>query len=559
MGASALEIYLVDKGEVSSSALTRARRSQDETGQSLASVLVNLGLISAEQLSICLSEISKAPRFAKESFPDSPIDLPKLSRDYLRHNKLFPIKITDADVHILMADPMDEAALEAMAFAVLKPIRSFVAPLPDVEEAIRALYFPEELDEDDESASSNSLTHETDDVERLREMASDAPIIRYVNKLVADAAKDGASDIHFEPMEDHFRIRFRLDGVLRDVDNLPRQQEAGITSRIKIMANLNIAERRLAQDGRFKATVDGHEIDLRVSTTPTAYGESVVLRLLDRNQLPGNFTALGFSEDVTPPLIRALNKPDGIILVTGPTGSGKTTTLYSALQMLNSPEKKILTVEDPIEYMLGGVNQVQVDTKIGRTFASTLRSFLRQDPDIMMVGEIRDRETAEIAIQASLTGHLVLSTLHTNSAAGALTRLMDMGVDDFLISSTLTAVVGQRLVRKICPDCCEPTIPNDAVMARIKPHLPKHGQMEFYHGKGCPSCNGTGYKGRMGIIEVLEVTDDIRACLMSKASEGEIERLAIKQGMARMFDYGLKKALRGHTTLEELFRVTRDS
>jgi general secretion pathway protein E len=397
------------------------------------------------------------------------------------------------------------------------------------------------------------------DLERLKDLASEAPVIRLVNTLITRAVEMSASDIHLESAESRLRVRYRIDGVLREIEAPPARLKSAIISRVKIMAKLNIAERRLAQDGRIRLAIRGKEIDFRVSTTPSIHGESVVLRILDRGSLPLDFVALGFDSRLLPPFIEILNRPHGIVLVTGPTGSGKTTTLYTALTTLNSPDSKILTVEDPVEYVLEGINQVQVKPQIGLTFANALRSFLRQDPDIMMIGEIRDLETAQIAVQAALTGHLVLSTVHTNDAASAMTRLLDMGIEDYLLTSTISGVLGQRLVRRVCESCREPYTVSRDLQERLG--LAAFGAADgatLYRAAGCARCNGTGYRGRTMILELMVTTDPIRALVLRHAEAREIQAEAIRGGMQTMYAHGMRKALEGMTTAEEVMRVIRD-
>lgn len=556
MGAQTFGEFLLGSGKISETALNRAARLERETGQSLSDVLTKLGLISHPDLADGFAAYFGLEKLDADDLPEAPLAIPGLSRTFLRARRILPVSQDDDALTLAMANPGDDFAAEAMAFASDLPVVRRVATVRDMDEAIERLYFDDGTDGEAQTAEIVAETA-TDDIERLKELASDAPVITYVDRLIEDAVASGASDIHFEPAEHDLRVRFRIDGMLQDMTPPAPDMRAAILSRVKIMAALDIAERRLPQDGRIKMALQGKSFDLRVSTTPTAHGESIVLRILDRGFLPEDFSALGFGPEVTAPLSRAIAKPDGIVLVTGPTGSGKTTTLYAALKQLNAPEKKVLTVEDPIEYMIEGINQVQVAPKIGRTFAATLRSFLRQDPDIMMVGEIRDRETAEIAVEASLTGHLVLTTLHTNNAATALTRLLDMGVEDYLISSTVTLVIGQRLVRTLCPRCRRPYTP-DAPQLESLSHGLELSQATFYRPAGCADCNGRGYAGRTGIVEVLEMTDAIRALVQGRAEASEIERQALAQGMRRMFDYGLALAARGGTTVEEVLRVTRD-
>jgi general secretion pathway protein E len=398
-----------------------------------------------------------------------------------------------------------------------------------------------------------------DDIEHLKDLASEAPVIRLVNLMITRAVEGRASDIHTEPFENRLKIRYRIDGVLVEVESPPSRLSAAIISRIKIMAKLNIAERRLPQDGRIQLRVQGKEIDLRVSTTPTMHGESVVMRILDKANVVLDFGALGFSPDMLERFTKVLNMPHGIILVTGPTGSGKTTTLYTALQKINTPERKILTVEDPVEYQLEGVNQIQVKPQIDLTFANALRSIVRQDPDVIMIGEMRDLETAKIAVQSALTGHLVLSTVHTNDAAGGITRLLDMGVDDYLLTSTVNGILAQRLVRVLCPKCREPY--------RALPEMVRELQLnrctdardiQLYKPVGCDHCGGIGYKGRAAIMEFMVVTDRIRAQILKHSDAGDIEVSAREEGMYTMYEDGLRKVLNGMTTLEEVLRVTQE-
>jgi general secretion pathway protein E len=397
-------------------------------------------------------------------------------------------------------------------------------------------------------------------VEHLKDMASEAPVIRMVNLIMQRAVEARASDIHVEPFEQRLKVRFRVDGVLKEVEAPPVRSTAAVISRIKIMAKLNIAERRLPQDGRIKLQVQGKELDLRVSTVPTMYGESVVIRLLHKESIVLDFAALGFEGDALQRFLDVLALPHGIILITGPTGSGKSTTLYTALHRINTPERKIITVEDPVEYQLEGVNQIQTKPQIGLTFANALRSIVRQDPDVIMIGEMRDLETARIAVQSALTGHLVLSTLHTNDAAGGVTRLMDMGLEDYLITSTVNGILGQRLVRRLCPHCREayPALPEMVEELRLRRFAPE-GEVRLYHPHGCEQCDGLGYKGRLAILEFLIMSDDLRRLVMTHAQARQIEEQALKEGMHTMYEDGLRKAIAGLTTIEEVLRVTSDT
>jgi general secretion pathway protein E len=398
------------------------------------------------------------------------------------------------------------------------------------------------------------------DLQQLKELASEAPVIRLVSLVITNALDMRASDIHVEPFENRLAVRYRVDGVLHDVESPPKRLAAAVISRIKIMANLDIAERRLPQDGRIRLRVQGKEIDLRVSTVPTMHGESVVMRILDKGGVALDFHKLGFMEDTLKDFIDVLMQPHGILLVTGPTGSGKTTTLYTALDRLNQPDVKILTVEDPVEYQMVGINQIQVKPQIDLTFANALRSIVRQDPDVIMIGEIRDLETAQIAVQSALTGHLVLSTVHTNDAASTVNRLLDMGVDDYLLTSTVVGILAQRLVRKLCAHCREPyqALPEMVEQLGIS-KLAGGGDVTLYRGKGCQHCSNTGYTGRFCILEMLPMSDPLRTLVMKHATSGELKAEAQRGGMVTMYEDGMRKALAGNTTFEEVLRVTREA
>ncbi|HET9580759.1 MAG TPA: type II secretion system ATPase GspE, partial [Usitatibacter sp.] len=397
------------------------------------------------------------------------------------------------------------------------------------------------------------------DVEHLKDLASEAPVIRLVNLILTKALESRASDIHIEPYENRLVVRYRIDGVLHEVESPPRRLSAAVISRVKIMASLDIAERRLPQDGRIKLRIQGKEIDLRVSTVPTMHGESVVMRILDKGGVPLNFDALGFEGDSLKRFLHCLDQVHGILLVTGPTGSGKTTTLYTALDRLNKPDVKIITVEDPVEYQMPGINQIQVKPQIELTFANALRSIVRQDPDIIMVGEIRDVETVRIAMQSALTGHMVLSTVHTNDAPSTISRLLDMGAEDYLLTSTLNGVLAQRLVRTLCPRCREPhrALPEVIEQMNLRRYVPE-GAITVYKPVGCSECAGTGYWGRVCIIEMMVMSDNIRSLIMRHATAGEIRVEAIREGMETMFENGMRKSLAGITTIEEVLRVTRE-
>ena len=556
----ALGAHLVQLGKLPAAGLERAQRLADESGERLELVLTRLGLVSERDLAEALAKLLNLPLVSAKDYPDEPLLEDKFSRKFLKEAQLIPLMDSATGLTVAAVNPLDTYAIEAMRFATGKPVVARVAYPADFEAAYERLYGggKSEIHQILETDGQRPDDSASDDVERLKDIASEAPVVRLVNLLITRAVEARASDIHIEPMEGELRVRYRIDGVLQEVESPPQRLSSAVISRINIMAKLNIAERRLSQDGRIKLAVRGKDIDFRVSTTPTMHGESVVLRILDRGSLKLDFKALGFDEDIIAAFRKVLEHTHGILLLTGPTGSGKTTTLYTALLELNTPEKKILTIEDPVEYQLKGVNQVQVKPQIGLTFASALRSFLRQDPDIMMIGEIRDLETAQIAVQAALTGHLILSTLHTNDAAGAITRLLDMGVEDYLLTSTINGLASQRLVRTLCKHCRKPYEALPELVERMQlGQLTKKKTITLYRGEGCAECNGTGYLGRSLIIEVLPMSDPIRQLVLKHAEAGLIRKAAIAEGMQTMHMHGMKKALAGQTSVEEVLRVTR--
>ena len=457
------------RGLLSGAALERARRLEAESGERIDRIAAKLGLVSERDLAAAYAELIGSPIVAAGGIPGRARRPRADQASVPQAGAGDPARRERGVLVVAMADPLDDGAARALEFALDKEVRRRVALPADIEAAYERLYGEgrSAIDRISDAAGEREDEDRDADLERLKDLASEAPVIRLVNALITRAVEMGASDIHLESGESRLRLRYRIDGVLREIEPPPARLKSAIVSRLKIMAKLNIAERRLAQDGRIRLAVRGKEIDFRVSTTPAIHGESVVLRILDRGALALDFAELGFDDDLLRPFLEILDRPYGIVLVTGPTGSGKTTTLYTALTTLNSPDRKILTVEDPIEYLLEGINQVQVRPQIGLTFANALRSFLRQDPDIMMVGEIRDLETAQIAVQAALTGHLVLSTVHTNDAASAMTRLLDMGIEDYLLTSTINGVLAQRLVRKLCPSCREPYSPSPDLCERL--------------------------------------------------------------------------------------------
>lgn len=553
---------LIESGKLDAAGLDRARRVRADSGERLSSLLPKLGLVSERDLAQAVADELGLPLVRADAFPEQPLFEEHLSPRFLREAQVLPIAEEDGSLVVAMADPLNQYAVDALKLVAGRRLVTRVAVPADLEAAIDRLY-PKGGTTLNAIAAAEAAESEEGvdlDVERLRDLASEAPVIRLVNQLITKAVESRASDIHIEPFETTVRVRFRIDGVLREVESPPGRFRAAIVSRIKIMARLNIAERRLPQDGRIKLAIRGTPIDLRISTIPTMHGESVVMRVLDRTGVALDFTALGINEVSLRTYLKILERPNGIVLVTGPTGSGKTTTLYTSLTRLNSPDKKILTVEDPIEYQLDGINQIQVKPSIGLSFANVLRSILRQDPDVVMIGEIRDVETAEIAIQAALTGHLVLSTLHTNDAAGTITRLLDMGVQEYLLTSTLNGVAAQRLVRLLCAQC--------RTRERAMPELVEQlgldryadgKEIYLYHANGCGACNNTGYFGRSMLTEVLVVTDLIRSRILRHAESLDLHRAAAEEGMQTMYDDGMRKALSGETTVEEILRVTRDN
>jgi len=551
--------YLVDAGKLDHGNVERAYRLQleQEQWEPIGSILVKLGLISERDVAESLSAQLGLPLIKKQDFPDElPID-ENISHKFLKENRALILEEENDSLTVAMADPQDRYVLEALALFTGKQIIPRIGLSSEIDQAIEQRYQIKAATQGEEYKID--AVQFLDDVEQLKELASEAPVIKMVNHLINQAVESGASDIHIEPFEGVLKVRYRIDGLLREIDAPPVRSTAAVISRIKIMANLNIAERRLAQDGRFKVRVRGKEIDLRISTVPTMYGESVVMRLLHRDDVALNFSALGFSPELEGKILDILAQPHGILLVTGPTGSGKSTTLYAALMHLNTPERKILTVEDPVEYNIEGINQMQVKPQIGLTFANALRSIVRQDPDVIMIGEMRDEETAAIAVQSALTGHLVLSTLHTNDAAGSITRLLDMGVEDYLLTSTVNAVLAQRLVRTLCHHCREAYTPLDDVVSRWDlQRYAGDSPVTLYRAVGCEHCGHTGYSGRNAIVELLVMTDQIKKLILKHSDAGKISRVAAESGMHTLLDDGLRKAVAGKTTIEEVRRVTQE-
>jgi general secretion pathway protein E len=555
---------LVRHNRLSPRDLEQALAAQSEIGDLLGRVLVRLGLLTEIDVARALSEQLQLKLALADDFPEAPLAVPGVEPDYLLAHSVLPLEIRDGKLYVAMATPQDEFTLKALRLASgLRP-RPRIALETELRAALERLYAPPDENEDGEDGADAALLDISDGgdsefVEHLKDLASEAPVIRFVNQIIARVIDLRASDIHLEPFEDGLHVRYRVDGVLQEAERAEVGLAAAVTSRIKLMAHLNIAERRLPQDGRIKNRVKGHELDLRVSTLPTVHGESVVMRVLDRASIRLSLEDMGFSSDTLTRYRGLIERPHGILLVTGPTGSGKTTTLYASLAKLDAGALKILTVEDPVEYQLTGINQVQVQSQIGMSFANALRSILRQDPDIIMIGEMRDTETAQIAVQSALTGHLVLSTLHTNTAAGAIIRLEDMGIERYLITSSVNGVLSQRLVRRLCPHCRE-------AVALAPEVLQKTGLARFmapganiaHVARGCAMCKHTGYLGRTAIHELFVMDAAAHEAILAGSDATALHSLARRGGMLTLYEDGLRKVAAGLSSLEEVLRVTQD-
>ena len=550
---------LVARGRLKDADLVRAERLRAETGGGLPGLLVKLGMVSERDMAETLGDVLALPVVASKDCPEAPPTGVSMSLKFLKHHAVCPVGEDEHSVTVLCADPQDAYLADAVRLATGRKVKLAVGLRSEISDLVERYYGQGRSALGSIVEDVGEESREEDDVEHLRDLASEAPVIRLVNLLIQRAVETRASDIHIEPFETRLKVRYRIDGVLIDAESPPAALTAAVISRIKIMAKLNIAERRLPQDGRIMVRVQGKELDLRVSTVPTQHGESVVMRLLDRESVVFDFHQLGFTDEFLPRFMKVLDQPHGILLVTGPTGSGKTTTLYTALSKLNTDDVKIITVEDPVEYQIEGINQIQAKAQIGLDFATALRSIVRQDPDIIMIGEMRDLETAKIAIQSALTGHLVLSTLHTNSAAGGITRLLDMGVEDYLLTSTINGILGQRLVRRLEPTHAERYAASAEEIEKFGlRRLQPEGTIHLYRPK--PSAlTPTGYRGRTTIMEFLVVDDAIRKLVMQHATSVEIEREARARGMRTMYEDGLAKALAGQTTIEEVLRVTEEA
>ena len=558
---------LIEEGLLLPNQLEEAIGIQKSEGGRLLKILTDRQFVTEQDMVFSIGRCLNTPpvNLSRLRVPEDVMSI--VPREMAKANKLVPIARLDGKLFVAMADPTNVLAVDDLKRRVQLEIVPMIATERSVLDTLAGVHgtgnmsqvlrqVSEEAAQGAESVEVQSAKREEIDLDRLAHDSEDAPVIKIVNLILAQAVKEKASDIHIEPFQNTLKLRYRIDGELIPAESPPKALQLAITSRIKILAGLNIAERRIPQDGRFRIRVLGKEIDLRISILPTAHGEKIVIRILDKSALSGSIDQMGMDADTLSKFKKAIDAPHGMILVTGPTGSGKTTTLYSVLHELNSPQYNIVTVEDPIEYELAGINQVAVRADIGLDFASALRSILRQDPDIVMVGEIRDNETADIAVKAALTGHQVLSTLHTNDAAGAITRLDDMGIEPFLISSSILMTCAQRLVRRICSNCKEQFVSEPEIVQKLG--LTENKEAVFYHGTGCDRCKGRGYLGRAALIEALPVSEAIRRLIIKRASAAVIKNQAMTEGMKTLRTVGIEKALEGMTTLEEVWRLTAE-
>ena len=556
--------YLVEKQVISEDELSTALNLQKQSPDRIGKLLIDIGAVSEGDMVRRLGEHLGIPTISSEDFPQVPVLENTFAVRFMRECKFVPIRVVDDETLVIAAaDPLDHTIQDSVSlYTAYQKIEVVLAAESQILDLIEKFYGNQasslgRLVEGIEEGDLESLGDEMEDIEHLRDLASEAPVIRLVNLIMSRAIESRASDIHIEPFERDLKVRYRIDGVLYDVESPPKRLKAAIISRVKIMAKLNIAERRVPQDGRIKMKVLGKEIDLRVSTLPTMYGESVVMRILDKsNTQIYDLEKLGFAPQMFQDFEGLIRRPYGIILVTGPTGSGKTTTLYGALNKINLPDKKIITIEDPVEYQIDGINQIHVNPQIGLTFAAGLRSIVRQDPDVIMVGEMRDLETAEIGIRAALTGHLVFSTLHTNDAPSAIARLVDMGAEDYLLASSILGILAQRLVRVICSDCREETVLEEDFLRQIG--FPSLAERTVYQGRGCKECSQTGFRGRVGIFELMPMGAEIRRLTISSADASQLRKTALDQGMLTLRQDGFDKVRQGITTVSEVLRVTQD-
>jgi general secretion pathway protein E len=552
----------MERGKLDAANLDRALRVQEtDKRERIGAILIRSGMTAERDVVEAASTQLELPIVAVSEYPELSILEERVSVKFIKESRVLPLHEDDAELVLAMVDPMDAYVVNAFQLVTQRRIVARLAVPSELDAAFERLYGSGKtsMDQIVGEAQTRDDDSGSEDLQQLKELASEAPIIRLVSLIISHALEARASDIHIEPFENRLIVRYRVDGVMHEVESPPRRFSAAVISRIKIMASLDIAERRLPQDGRIKLRIQGKEIDLRVSTVPIMHGESVVMRILDKSSTSLDFTTLGFDPTVLEKFLQVLMQPHGIVLVTGPTGSGKTTTLYTALDRLNNPDIKILTVEDPVEYQMEGINQIQVKPQIGLTFANALRSIVRQDPDVIMIGEIRDLETAQIAVQSALTGHMVLSTLHTNDAASTINRLLDMGMDDYLLTSTVNGILAQRLVRTLCMHCRQPYTALPEVVDEMQ--LKRYSDDEtvrLYRPIGCEECGKTGYAGRVSIVELLVMSDTIRSLVMRHVTAGEVRVQAIAEGMQTMYENGLSKAVAGVTTIEEVLRVTRE-
>jgi general secretion pathway protein E len=542
---------LLKSGKIQPRDLQRALAAQSEIGGQLEDVLVQLGLVSETDVVLGIAQELGLAFVPYEAFPAVMPEIQGLSPEYFREHNALPLNLEDGTLTVVVSRPRDAFLPKALHLATGLPIKMCVGLESDIRKALIAPGATE-------PGASDEPQDGGDFVEHLRDLASEAPVIRLVNQIIGRVVDLRASDIHLEPFDDGLHARYRVDGVIATHEVIAERLSAAVCSRVKLMAHLDIAERRLPQDGRIKTRVKGRELDLRVSTVPTVHGESLVMRVLDRSSVQLSMAQMGFLPDVLEGFNQLLSRPHGIVLVTGPTGSGKTTTLYAALAKQDADAQKIITVEEPVEYQLNGVNQIQVNAPIGLSFARALRSILRQDPDIIMIGEMRDGETAQIAVQAALTGHLVLSTLHTNTATGAVVRLQDIGVERYLITSSVNGVLSQRLLRTLCPHCKQAQVPSETVRQSSGLHRYLPPEQALYTAKGCPQCRHTGYQGRTGIHELLILDDALRRKILDGVDASELHQHAVRAGMLSLYEDGLRKVASGVTSLEELLRVTED-
>ena len=551
---------LIEAGKVSERDIDRALLAQREMGERIGQVLIKLGLVSELDMIQALSQQLDISVLLGTDYPEEPVSLPEIPEIFLLSNGVVPVKRTDDLVVFAASVPQDDYLKKALAMSLDKGVSVVFGLETDISKALEARDQSSDDAEDDEFGDRFSGQSDDEFIEHLKDLASEAPVIRLVNQIIHRAVDIAASDIHIEPFEEGLQLRYRVDGVLQEQPDPPGAELVpAIASRIKLLSGMNIAERRLPQDGRIMTRVKGHELDLRVSTIPTVHGESIVMRVLDRESIRLSLSDMGFSDDTLARYQTLLAKPHGVLLVTGPTGSGKTTTLYASLASLDSERLKIITVEDPVEYQLEGVNQIQVQAQIELTFARSLRSILRQDPDIIMIGEMRDTETAQIGVQSALTGHLVLSTLHTNTAAGAITRLEDMGVERYLITSSVNGVLAQRLVRTLCSSCKESVELSEVAIRKYNlQRFLSDGQQTVFQAKGCDQCGHTGYVGRTSIHELFLLDEEMHRVIMEGADATILHSAARRQGMITLYEDGLRKVVQGQTSLEEVMRVTQD-